>query len=133
MRLKFNQVLISGNATADPTTRQAGKDKVSSFRLASNRSFKRGDDWAEETTYIECEGWGPLAERIAKSVTKGTEVFIRGRLKNDEWTDKESGQKRSKHKISIMEIHVGKAKDGAGVASESSEGDASEGMGELPF
>ena len=120
-----------GHVTKDPEVKNAGESKLSVFRLAINRSFKKGDKWVEKPTFIDCEAWGPLAQRVQNSIAKGTEVYVRGRLESDEWTHKESGEKRSKLKIYVLELQVGKnRKDAEG---GSGGGDASESVDELPF
>lgn len=45
------------------------------------------------------EVWGPLAERAASEVRKGTRVLVEGRLKVDSWADKATGAKRSAVKV----------------------------------
>lgn len=37
-----------------------------------------------------------MGENVAASTAKGTRVICTGRLKQDEWNDKETGAKRSK-------------------------------------
>lgn len=104
----MNQVFLSGRCAQEPNVRDVGEQKVVTVRLANNRSYKKGDDWKEETTYVDCEAWGRLAESIANNVRKGTALTVNGRLKTDEW--EQDGQKRSKIKVVVNDYELNDAK-----------------------
>jgi single-strand DNA-binding protein len=90
-----------GHLTRDPETRPAGSSTVCGFGLAVNRRWKGQDgQQQEEVTFIDCEAWGKTGETIAAHLRKGRPVFVEGRLKLDQWDDKE-GQKRSKLKVVV--------------------------------
>jgi single-strand DNA-binding protein len=98
----FNKVLLMGNLTRDVEVRQAGSTQVANIGLAVNRRFKTQDGQnREETTFVDCEAWGRTAEVMAQYLTKGSPVFVEGRLRLDTWQDKESGGNRSKLKVVI--------------------------------
>lgn len=122
-----------GHVTRDPEVKVVGNNsKVAGFRLATNRSYKKGDEWVEKPMFIDCEAWSHNADKIERSVVKGSEVFIRGRLESDEWTSKENGERRSKHKIYVLEIQVGQGRAPVGAAV--ADGDNSEAIpSDLPF
>ena len=129
--MNVNQVILVGHTTRDPEVKEIGADsKVATIRLAVNRSYKKGDEWIDKPTFIDCEAWNQKAEYIEKTVGKGTEVYIRGRLEADEWTTKATGEKRSKIKIYVLEIQVGKNRKEAVKVSASS---SSETIDDLPF
>ena len=66
-----------------------------------NRKYKdREGNQKEETTFVDCEAWGKTAETMAKYLSKGKPVFLEGRLKLDQWQDKD-GNNRSKLKLVI--------------------------------
>jgi single-strand DNA-binding protein len=102
----FNQVILVGNLTRDPELRVTPKGtNICQFGLAVNRQFK--DDSGQtrdETTFVDIEAWGKQAELIAKYLTKGSPALVQGRLKLDQWEDKQSGQKRSKLKVVLENI-----------------------------
>lgn len=98
----FNKVLLMGNLTRDVEVRQAGSTQVANIGLAVNRRFRTQDGQnREETTFVDCEAWGRTAEVMAQYLSKGSPVFIEGRLRLDTWQDKESGGNRSKLKVVI--------------------------------
>ncbi|MCR6656026.1 MAG: single-stranded DNA-binding protein [Opitutus sp.] len=97
----FNKVYLIGNLTRDPELRVTPKGTaICQFGLAVNRQFKdESGATRDETTFVDIEAWGRQGETISKYCTKGRPLFVEGRLKLDQWEDKQSGQKRSKLKV----------------------------------
>ena len=97
MASSFNRVILMGNLTADPELiHTAGGHTICKVRMAVNRKYKTKDgDLNEETTYVDADFFGRQAETIAQYLTKGNPIHIEGRLRQDNWEDKE-GNKRSK-------------------------------------
>ena len=98
----YNKVLLMGNLTRDVELKHTPSNMaVANIGLAMNRRFKTsaGED-REETTFVDCEAWGRTAEIMQQYLSKGRPVFIEGRLKLDQWQDKEGGN-RSRLKVVI--------------------------------
>lgn len=98
----LNKVMIIGNLTADPEVRTTPRgNTVAELRLAVNRVSSGPNDGErrEETTYLDVTCWGRTAEIAGQYLAKGRPVFIEGRLQQDTWEDKQTGQKRSKIRI----------------------------------
>lgn len=97
----FNKVLLMGNLTRDPEVRYTPKGTaIATIGLAVNRVWtNEGGEKKEEVTFVDVDVWGRQAETIGQYMAKGRSIFIEGRLKLDQWDDKESGQKRSKLKV----------------------------------
>ena len=92
-----NKVILIGNLTRDPEVKTTPKGTaVSQISLAINRKYKVGDEMKEETTFVDVELWGRLAEIAGQYAKKGNPLYIEGRLKQDSWDDKETGKKRTK-------------------------------------
>src|SRR5829696_6565374 len=94
----FNKVLLMGNLTRDPQLKYLpSQTAVAEFGLACNRKFRtaNGED-REEVTFVDITAFGKQAEVINQYMTKGKPIFIEGRLKLDQWEDKNGGGKRSK-------------------------------------
>src|SRR3954463_11434740 len=94
----FNKVMLMGNVTRDPQLKYLpSQTPVAEFGLAVNRRYRtaQGED-REEVAFIEMSAFGKQAEVINQYCQKGKPLFIEGRLKYDQWDDKETGQKRSK-------------------------------------
>lgn len=98
----LNKVQLMGNLTRDPELRfTPGNTAVCQIGLAINRKWQGKDQQQqEETTFIDCEAWGKAAENINQYLRKGRAVYIDGRLKLDQWQDKE-GNNRSKLKVVV--------------------------------
>jgi len=94
-------VIQIGHLTRDPELRSTPSGKqVAKSGVATNHRYGSGEAAKDEVCFIDFEVWGAAAESLAKRAHKGDAILIEGRLKMDEWTDKTSGQKRTKHVIS---------------------------------
>ena len=121
----FNKVILMGNLTRDPETRNTPNGQsVTNFSLAVNRTWKGADGQQnEDVSYMDCVAWGKPGEIIAQYLGKGRAVLVSGRLDQRSWEDKESGGKRSKIEVVVEDFNfVG---DGAGAGSGASSGDSS--------
>ncbi len=98
----LNKVMIIGNLTADPEVRTTPRGtSLTELRLAVNRvmSGQGEGERREETTYLDVTCWGRTGEVAAQYLSKGRPVFIEGRLQQDSWEDKQTGQRRSRIRI----------------------------------
>ncbi len=98
----LNKVMIIGNLTADPEVRTTPRGtSLTELRLAVNRvSGGQGEgERREETTFLDVTCWGRTGEVAAQYLAKGRPVFIEGRLQQDTWEDKQTGQRRSRIRI----------------------------------
>jgi single-strand DNA-binding protein len=112
----FNQVILLGNLTRDPQMRYipSTNTPVVDFGLAVNRKFKAasGED-REEVTFVDCSAFGKAAELINQYCQKGRQLFVQGRLKLDQWEDKQGGGKRSKLSVVVETFQFLGSRDGA--------------------
>jgi len=98
----YNRLTLIGNLIADPELRSTGSGtSVADIRLAVNTTRGSGEKKREETCFIDCTAWARTAEVICDYVKKGDSILLEGRLTFEEWEDRESGNKRSKHKMTI--------------------------------
>lgn len=103
----MNKSTILGNITRDPEIRYAQSGTaVASFGVAHNHRWKDAQGQAkEDVTFVDVTAFGKQAELIAQYFKKGSRILLSGRLKLDQWDDKQSGQKRSKLVIVLEEFH----------------------------
>lgn len=96
-----NKVILIGNVTRDPEVKFTSKGSaVTDIGLAINRNYTLDNgEKREETTFVDVELWGRLAEIAGEYAKKGRPIYIEGRLRMDTWEDKASGQKRSRMKV----------------------------------
>lgn len=111
----MNLCIFLGNLTRDPELKALSGDKrVVNFGLAINRRFKRGKDTAKETAFLDCEAWDSGADLIAKHFKKGDPIIVHASVKQDEWEDKTTGQKRTKLKFRVNQFEFVPGKRGEG-------------------
>lgn len=90
---------LEGRAVADPELRFASSGSaVCSVRMvAADRRRNDNGDWEDsDTLWVDVTCFGRLAENVAESIARGDEVLCHGKFRTEEWTDRESGGKRSK-------------------------------------
>lgn len=98
----FNKVILLGNLTRDPEVRYTtGGTAVCEITLAVNHKWRdtKSNQMREEVTFVDVELWGRVAEIAGEYLGKGKPALIEGRLKQEKWTDKETGKPRSKMKV----------------------------------
>src|SRR5881227_3679092 len=106
-----NKVILIGNLTRDPQTKQlpgrstgpsGNSGMVAEFGLAMNRKFKTAEgEGREEVCFVDCAAFGRQAEVIAKYCRKGKQLYVEGRLRYDSWEDKGGHGKRSKLSVVV--------------------------------
>ncbi len=96
----FNRVILMGNVTRDIELKYTQSQlAVTELGLAVNDKRKNAKgEWVEETTFVDVTLWGRQAEIASEYLTKGSPVFIEGRLKLDTWETQDK-QKRSKLRV----------------------------------
>src|ERR1051326_914104 len=120
----FNKVILAGNLTRDPEVRYTPKGMaIAKFGLAINRTWKNeSGETKEEVTFVDVDAFGRTAEVISQYLKKGRPILVEGRLRLDQWDDKQTGQKRSKLGV-VLEtfqfLDSGRGGDGAGAGQGS--------------
>ena len=113
----LNKVLLIGRCTRDPEKRSTPSGMVVvELGLAVNRRYKSnsGED-REEVCFVDVTVWGKTAELCAEYLRKGSQFFVEGRLKLDEW--EKDGQKRSKLEVIVDEIEFMNSRPAASPAA----------------
>ncbi len=122
-----NKVMLIGRMTRDPETRTFGNGgRVVKFGFAVNNRKKNAQtgEWGEEPVFLECEAfsgeYSKLADVIQNYLKKGSQAFLEGHLKLDQWDDKTTGQKRSQLKIVVDSVQLlDRREDGGGPRTQS--------------
>jgi len=94
----YNRVILIGNLTRDPELKYTAKGSaIAKIGLAVNRKWKsEAGEAKEEVTFIDVDAFGRTAENVGQYMKKGSSILIEGRLRLDQWEDKQTGQKRSR-------------------------------------
>lgn len=97
----INEVRLMGNITQDIELRYTpGGNAVANFSIATNRRYKQGDEWKDESEFHNIVVWGNLATGLSQRAKKGTRVMIIGRLQNRSW-DGQDGQKKYRTEVVV--------------------------------
>jgi single-strand DNA-binding protein len=94
----FNKIILMGNLTRDPELRYTPKGTaVAKLGMAVNRVWtNEAGEKKEEVTFVDVDVFGRTAENCGQYLKKGRPVLVEGRLKLDQWEDKQTGQKKSR-------------------------------------
>jgi single-strand DNA-binding protein len=91
----FNQVQLLGNLTREPDFRGLPSGmQVCEFGIAINTGRQ-----TDKPYFGQIVTFGKTAELCRQYLSKGSAVFICGRLENNEWEDKKTGEKKSKTRV----------------------------------
>ena len=92
----LNKVMLIGNLGADPEIRYtAAGAPVANVSLATAESWRDKDsgELREKTEWHRVVFFGKVAETIEKYVSKGSQIFIEGKLQTRKWQDKEGNDR----------------------------------------
>ena len=105
-KMSINNVVISGHVCADPDVKEFSDGGcIVSFTVGvkERRKSKEGE-WVDFTQFIDVKARGGIAKLARQTLCKGTHVTVGGRLVKEEWTDKQSGQKRNRVLVDMVEL-----------------------------
>jgi single-strand DNA-binding protein len=111
----LNKIMLMGRLTRDPeSTATPSGTRIIKFGFAVGRSKKNQQtgQWENDPNplFIDCEAFArpdsrrDLVSLIQQYCRKGDPLYIEGRLQLDQWDDKTTGQKRSKHKLVVDNV-----------------------------
>lgn len=99
----LNKVMLIGRLTFDPDPIQSGGATIGAkfrFVVTNRKQNKQTQQWEDSPCYIEVEVWNrgenKQGDRVLSSLRRGSQIYIEGSLKFDEWEDKNGGGKRNK-------------------------------------
>jgi len=115
----YNRSLLMGNLTRDPELRYIPSGSaVVTLRMAINRNYKsQSGEMKEEVTYVNVVVWGKQAENCAEYLSKGSAIFVEGRLQSRQW-ETDDGQKRSILEVVADRVQFLDRKKSSGAAPE---------------
>ena|SRR5690606_16010322 len=100
-----NKVILIGNLGQDPEVKYLeGDNVVANLRLATTETYKdRAGNRVENTEWHDLELWGGLAKIAEQYLKKGSQIYVEGRIKTDQWKD-EQGNNRSRVRIRVLNL-----------------------------
>lgn len=111
----LNKVMLMGNLTRDPEIRHTPKGTaVGDLSMAINMTYRtqEGTD-KEEVCYVDVVVWGRQAETCKDYLSKGSPLFIEGRLQLDQW-ETQQGEKRSRLRVRAERVQFLSGRSGGG-------------------
>jgi single-strand DNA-binding protein len=115
----LNKVMLIGRLTDNPEPPRVlpnSGSTVVKFRFAVGKSRKNPQtgQWENDPNplFIDCEAFTRpdsnfrITDIISNYTRKGSQIYVEGRLQLDQWDDKATGQKRSKHKIVVEQVQL---------------------------
>ena len=127
--MSFNKITIVGYLGRDPELRYTPQGTaVCNFSVATTEKRRNARGETEEhTIWFRVAAWGRQAEVAAEYLAKGRQVYVEGRLRLEEYTDRE-GNPRTSAEVNASDIHFlgqrGDATNGAaGRADDNSQAD----------
>jgi len=106
MPKSVNKVILVGNLGKDPEVKYTPSGvPVAKFSLATNERYKdKGGEWQERTDWHNIIAWQRLAEVVGEYVSKGSKVYIEGKLQTSSWEDRQSGERKYRTEIVARDL-----------------------------
>jgi single-strand DNA-binding protein len=123
--MSFNKITVVGYLGRDPELRYTSQGlAVCNMSVATTEKRKGASGQTEEhTIWFRVTAWGRQAETANEYLAKGRQVYIEGRLRLEQFTDRE-GNLRISPEINASDIHfLGQRADAADRASENGQVD----------
>ena len=105
--MSVNKVILLGNLGRDPDVRYLDNNRiVATFPMATNEVYTdRKNNRIRQTEWHNKELWDSLAKIAEKYLKKGYTIYLEGKIRTDNWIDKE-GVNRSQKKIRGINITI---------------------------
>lgn len=119
----INSFVVSGRLTRDFGSGQYDWSEnnglaIGKMSIACNKRVKSGEEWTDGVDFLDITVYGNTAKFLKQYATKGREVVVEGRIRQDAWKD-ESGKSKSKLTLVAKNVQLcGKKEDSADKSSE---------------
>ncbi len=113
MPRSVNKVILVGNVGQDPEVKYTQRGiPVGKFSLATHERFKnKNGEFQERTEWHTIVAWQRLAEIVGEFVSKGSKVYVEGKLQTSSWEDRQSGEKRYRTEIVARDLVLLESRD----------------------
>ena len=120
MAKSLNKVMLIGRLGKDPDIRQVGNNgtTLANLSVATVESKKNGQgDWEEHTEWHRVTVWGRQADAVAEYLSKGSQVYIEGKLQTRQYHDKDGNQRYTTEIVAWNVIFLG-GRSGSGQGAD---------------
>ena len=109
----YSKVTLLGHLTQDVKIKKIYTGQsVAETAIATNKRYKSNDGVEhDEVCFIDIVFWGKIADIAHEYLHTGSKLLVEGRLKFDQWDDKNSGYKRTKHSVVVETMKMLDCKD----------------------
>ena len=117
MPKSVNKVILVGNVGQDPEVKYTPSGiPVGKFSLATSERFKdKNGEFQERTEWHNIVAWQRLAEIVGEFVSKGSKVYVEGKIQTSSWDDRHSGEKKYRTEIVARDlVLLGARQNGGG-------------------
>src|SRR5260370_14471144 len=106
MPKSVNKVILVGNVGKDPEVKYTPSGiPLGKFSLATNERFKdKNGEFQERTEWHNIVAWQRLAEIVGEFVSKGSKVYVEGKIQTSSWDDRHSGEKKYRTEIVARDL-----------------------------
>jgi len=105
--MSFNKAILVGNLTKDIELRYSQNGSaIANTAIATSRKFTVNGEKKEEVCFVDITFFGRSGEVANQYLRKGSKILVEGRLSFEQWVDKTSGQKRSKHSVIVETMQM---------------------------
>ena len=108
-----NRVILIGNLGKDPEIRSLeGGVKVANFSLATTETYKgKNGEKVDSTEWHNIVLWRGLAEVAESYLKKGNSVYIEGKIRTRDWTDKDGNKRYTTEIVADNMVMLGSKRD----------------------
>mgnify|MGYP006356262573 CR=1 FL=1 len=109
----FVRVEAIGNFGKDPEVRFAQSGTaVCNFSIGCSERVKKGEEWVEQTEWVNVVCFGKTAEAVGQHMSKGSQVYVDGRMQTRKWQDKEGKDRWTTEVLANRVLFLGKGTGG---------------------
>ncbi len=105
----LNKILLIGNLGKDPEIRYTPDGSpVATFSIATSENWTdKNGTRQEHTEWHNIVAWNKLADLSKRFLSKGRQVYIEGRLRTREWTDRDGNKRRTTEILATQMVLLG--------------------------
>ncbi len=105
----LNKILLIGNLGKDPEIRYTPDGSpVATFSIATSENWTdKNGTRQEHTEWHNIVAWNKLADLSKRFLSKGRQVYVEGRLRTRDWTDRDGNKRRTTEIIATQMVLLG--------------------------
>ena len=119
MSKDLNMCQFIGNLTRDVEEKYLPDGGcIANFSIACNDDYKKNGNEVKQVEFINLVAFGKPAEIIAKFCSKGSKLYVAGKMRTRKWQDKKTGENRYSTEVVVFEFQFLGSKSDSGGAPQ---------------